>query len=88
MTGFVVGRDEAQLLRRAEAILDWLGRGEEEVEEALAQLRESWLVGTPDEIAERVAEYSAAGVTHVMLQHHLHEDDHALELMAERLLPG
>jgi len=87
MTGFVVGRDEEELLSRAEAILDWLGRGEEKPEQALAQLRESWLVGTPDEIDARLHEYAAVGVTHVMLQHHLHEDDAALELIAERSLP-
>lgn len=87
MTGFVVGRDRQELLGRARAILDWLGRGEEDAEEALAAMAESWLVGTPDQIAARLAEYSAAGVTHVMLQHHLYEDDAALELISERLIP-
>jgi len=88
MTGFVVGRDEQELLERVEAILAWLGRGEEGVERALAELRDGWLVGTPDEIAARLGEYAQAGVTHVMLQHHLYEDDAALELIAERLLAG
>lgn len=87
MTGFVVGRDEDELLLRASAILDWLGRGDEDVDQALAGLRESWLVGTPDEIDARLHEYAAAGVTHVMLQHHRYEDDAALELIAERSLP-
>jgi alkanesulfonate monooxygenase SsuD/methylene tetrahydromethanopterin reductase-like flavin-dependent oxidoreductase (luciferase family) len=88
MTGFVVGRDEAELLARGRDILDWLGREDDEIEAALAELAETWLVGTPDQIAARLGAYSAAGVTHVMLQHHLYEDDAALELLAERLLGG
>lgn len=86
MNGFVVGRDRDELLGRAAKIFDNLGREVDVVEEGLAELAKTWLVGTPDEIAARLDEYTAAGVTHVMLQHHLFEDDDALELLAERLL--
>ena len=88
MTGFVVGADEAELRDRAKEVLDWLGRPADDLDAALQELRASWLVGTPDQIGERLAEYGRAGVTHVMLQHHLYEDDAALELIAERLIPG
>lgn len=86
MDGFVVGRDRAELHARAERILTWLGRPADDVEAGLAELARTWLVGTPDEIAARLDEYRDAGVTHVMLQHHLYEDDAALELISERLL--
>jgi F420-dependent oxidoreductase-like protein len=85
MNGFVIGRDEAELVGRAARILDWLGREVEVVEQELEELRKSWIVGTPDEFGARLDEYTAAGVTHVMLQHHLYEDDDALELAAQRL---
>jgi F420-dependent oxidoreductase-like protein len=87
MNGFVIGRDHDELLARGARIFDWLGREVDVVEEALRELAKSWIVGTPEEIAARLDEYAAAGVTHVMLQHHLYEDDAALELVAERLLP-
>lgn len=86
MNGFVVGRDRAELHARGERILSWLGRPADDVEAGLDELSRTWLVGTPDEIATRLERYRDAGVVHVMLQHHLYEDDAALELIAERLL--
>lgn len=86
MTGFVVGRDRGELLARAEQVLVASGREGDDAEAALAELSETWLVGTPDEIAARLDDYRDAGVVHTMLQHHLFEDDAALELIAARLL--
>lgn len=86
MTGFVVGRDRDELRARAGRILEWLGQDAGDVDAALAELARTWLVGTPDEIAARLGEYRDAGVVHAMLQHHLYEDDAALELIAQRLL--
>jgi len=86
MNGFIVGRDRDELLGRAARIYDHLGRDVDVVEQALEEEAKLWLVGTPDEIAARVEQYRDAGVTHIMLQHHLFEDDDALELIAERLL--
>ncbi|ADB52327.1 TIGR03560 family F420-dependent LLM class oxidoreductase [Conexibacter woesei] len=86
MTGFVVGRDRDELLARAQRILVATGREDADVEAALAELSQTWLVGTPDEIAARLDEYRDAGVVHAMLQHNLFEDDAALELIAARLL--
>jgi F420-dependent oxidoreductase-like protein len=86
MNGFVVGRDRQEVVGRGARILDRLGREVDVVEEAVRELGETWLVGTVEEVGAQLGEYTAAGVTHVMLQHHLHEDDDALELMAQ-LLP-
>lgn len=86
MNGFIVGRDHDELVGRAARIYDNLGRDVDVVEQALAEEAKLWIIGTPDEVAARIEQYRDAGVSHIMLQHHLFEDDDALELIAERLL--
>ena len=55
---------------------------------ALAQERsDRWLVGTVDELAERIEGLRALGVTRVFLQHLNQGDDEMLALVGERLLP-
>lgn len=53
----ICGRDESELVRRAEAI----GRD-------LDSLRDGGLAGTPGEIAERMAQWAALGVSRIYLQ--------------------
>jgi F420-dependent oxidoreductase-like protein len=70
------GRDEAELARRAEAI-GW----------DLATQRADGLVGTPDEIVDRIGAYAELGATRVYLQVlDLHDLDH-LELIASEVMP-
>jgi alkanesulfonate monooxygenase SsuD/methylene tetrahydromethanopterin reductase-like flavin-dependent oxidoreductase (luciferase family) len=49
---------------------------------------DSWLAGTPEQIAARLREYEAAGVQRVMLQHLLFRDTDALELIAAEVMPA
>jgi F420-dependent oxidoreductase-like protein len=70
------GRDEAELARRAEAI-GW----------DLATQRADGLVGTPDEIVDRLGVFAELGATRFYLQVlDLHDLDH-LELIASEVLP-
>jgi alkanesulfonate monooxygenase len=70
------GDTEAQLARRAAAI----GRDVDE-------LRENGLAGTPDEVAEKIGRYAAAGSQRLYLQMlDLGDLDH-LELVAEKVMP-
>ncbi len=70
------GRDEAELARRAAAI-GW----------DLAAQRADGLVGTPDEIVDRIGTLAGIGVTRVYLQvMDLHDLDH-LELIAAEVMP-
>ncbi|MEE1788595.1 LLM class F420-dependent oxidoreductase [Streptomyces sp. SP17BM10] len=71
-----VGRDDAEVARRAAAI----GR---EVDE----LKENGLAGTPAEVAEKIGRYAAVGTQRIYLQIlDLHDLDH-LELIAGAVAP-
>jgi F420-dependent oxidoreductase-like protein len=77
MHPFVVGASDGDVRARAEQLaeLGQPGAGE-------------GLSGTPDRIVERLREYAAAGVDRVMLQHLLHRDTEALELLAAEVVPA
>lgn len=76
MTGCLIGADEGELRDRARALGEWSGE-----ETDLDALRDSWIVGTVEQAAERLDAYADAGVERVMLQHPLHRDLDAIELM-------
>jgi alkanesulfonate monooxygenase SsuD/methylene tetrahydromethanopterin reductase-like flavin-dependent oxidoreductase (luciferase family) len=80
----VVGTDRDEVrdrLRRA------LGDGRD-VEEALVQAGDRWLVGTVDDVVERLAAYHDAGVSRVMLQQLDHADSEQTALIGDRLVPA
>jgi F420-dependent oxidoreductase-like protein len=83
MDGFLVGADEADLRARAERLAAWRGEAVD-----LRELARTWIVGTPEPIVARLREYADAGIQRVMLQHHLYEDDEALELIAAEVVPA
>jgi alkanesulfonate monooxygenase SsuD/methylene tetrahydromethanopterin reductase-like flavin-dependent oxidoreductase (luciferase family) len=76
MTQCVIGRDRAEVDER----LRELGRG--------PWRPEASLVGTVEEVAERLREYEAVGVTRVMCQHLLHRDLDMVELLGRGLAPA
>jgi F420-dependent oxidoreductase-like protein len=83
MTGVLIGADRADLDERARRLSDW--RGEQVDPAALAG---TWIVGTVEEAAARLREYEGAGVERVMLQHLLHRDLDAVELIGRELAPA
>jgi F420-dependent oxidoreductase-like protein len=84
MVTVVVGADQAELRDRIGRVADWQGRDQGEV---LDSLRATGVVGTVDEAAERLRELEAAGAQRVMVQHLLHEDVDAVELIGRELIP-
>jgi F420-dependent oxidoreductase-like protein len=84
MTGVVVGRDGADVERRASRLAERLGR--ESWREIVAE--PEWIVGTVDEVADRLRELEAAGVTRLMCQHLVHEDLEMVELLGRELQPA
>ena len=83
MHQFVIGRDEAELRDRAERLAEVTGSAAD-----VGELRRTALAGTPDEVVARLREYEAAGIERVMLQHLLHRDTEALELVAAEVVPA
>jgi alkanesulfonate monooxygenase SsuD/methylene tetrahydromethanopterin reductase-like flavin-dependent oxidoreductase (luciferase family) len=71
-----------------------VGRDRAEVDERLRELgRPPWkpeasLIGTVDEVAERLRDYEAAGITRVMCQHLLHRDVDMVEILGRELAPA
>lgn len=88
MNGGLIGADRDELRERGRRLAAWRGEHPEDIDAHLAELARTWIVGTPDEVLARLRAYEAAGVTRVMIQHHLHDDLDALALWAERVLPG
>jgi F420-dependent oxidoreductase-like protein len=69
MTGVLVGEDEADVRRRVGELFEVIGEGPETDRDAwLAERRTRWVIGTPEEARERVAQLAAVGVQRVMLQ--------------------
>jgi len=81
MTWFYIGRDDAEVRRRIEAAkaLD------PELDDGW--IRDECIAGTPGQAAERIAEYAAAGVQRMMLNHSFFDDLEPVELLAAEVFP-
>jgi alkanesulfonate monooxygenase SsuD/methylene tetrahydromethanopterin reductase-like flavin-dependent oxidoreductase (luciferase family) len=76
MTGVCLGRDAAEAERRAEAIAERHGTRPDPA---------TWITGTVAEGAGRLRELEAAGVERVYLQHLVHRDLEAVELIGREV---
>jgi alkanesulfonate monooxygenase SsuD/methylene tetrahydromethanopterin reductase-like flavin-dependent oxidoreductase (luciferase family) len=72
MWSCVIGRDRSDVTDRLAAWTELVGDAQGPP-----------LVGTVDEVAERLREYERAGVTRVMVQHLLHEDVEMVSVLGE-----
>ena len=89
MTSFLIGRDRNELRERAHQIGEVVPRyADLSPDEVLKAAAESWLVGTPAEIAEQIRKMSTLGIDLFMLQHFLLDDRDALQLLASDVLPA
>ena len=83
MHGLLIGADEDEFAERARRLGEWTG-----APMSPAELRASWIAGTPGEVIARLRAYAGAGVERVMLQHLLFRDEGALELFASAVMPA
>jgi F420-dependent oxidoreductase-like protein len=86
MTACFVGADRGEVLDRLRSFLAIRG-DDTDPEKLLAERADRWLVGTVDEVAARLDELRAVGVSRVFLQHLNHSDDAMVSLVGEKLLP-
>ena len=86
MTGVLVGRDEADVERRARALLASVNAAGLQGERWLDERRKRWIFGTPAQARARVAELAGAGVERVMLQTFLPRDLEMVALLGEVFL--
>jgi alkanesulfonate monooxygenase len=68
MVGTLVGETESEVRDRAAALLEAFGGDINDSASWLAERRERWIMGTPDQAAERIRAFEAAGAQRIMLQ--------------------
>ena len=86
--GYLVGRNETELLERAGAMREVIPRYREmEPSEVVEAARQTWLVGTPEEIADQLRPYLALGLNRWHAQHFLLDDNEGLELLMAGVAP-
>jgi alkanesulfonate monooxygenase SsuD/methylene tetrahydromethanopterin reductase-like flavin-dependent oxidoreductase (luciferase family) len=84
MVSILAGADDAELRERVGRLATWQGQASTDV---LDSLRAGGVAGTVDEVAARLRELEAVGAQRVMLQHLLHDDSDAVELIGRELIP-
>ena len=86
MTGVLVGRNQADVRARVADLMQAFGGQDQELDDWLAERRQRWIMGTPDEARARVKEFEAAGVERLMLQTFLPRDLEMVRLLGEVFL--
>ena len=81
MTTCVVGRDRAEVEERVGRVLAVTGSDDSVAE--VIEARPNWLLGTVDEVAERLKGLEAAGISRVMVQHLDHADTEMVAVLGE-----
>jgi alkanesulfonate monooxygenase SsuD/methylene tetrahydromethanopterin reductase-like flavin-dependent oxidoreductase (luciferase family) len=86
MVGTLIGRDDAEVSRRADDLLAAFGQQSGSGMDWLNTRRSRWILGTPDEARAMVKRFADAGVERIMLQDFLPHDLEMVDLMAEELI--
>jgi alkanesulfonate monooxygenase SsuD/methylene tetrahydromethanopterin reductase-like flavin-dependent oxidoreductase (luciferase family) len=86
MAGALLGRDAAEVARRADELLASFGERAASGTAWLDARRSRWILGTPEQARSMVRRYADAGIERVMLQDFLPLDLEMIDLMAEALI--
>ena len=85
MTGCIVGASEDEFRSRAAHVHAEKGSGD--LDEWLGELRESWILGAPDQVVARLTALGDAGVSGVLLQHQSPDDLEMLDIVMTEVAP-
>ena len=87
MATCIVGSDEDEFRERARNVLERTGN-DEDLDEYIARVRSQRIVGTVDQVIERLNDYAETGVDRVMLQHLDHADLDMVRLLGSEVVPA
>jgi F420-dependent oxidoreductase-like protein len=82
----IVGADEAEVRERAAALMAWEGEGGD-ADAFLEDLRANHLAGTPEQVLERLAVFTAAGIQRVLMHQLVHTDLGSVETIGREIVP-
>jgi F420-dependent oxidoreductase-like protein len=86
LTKTIVGTDENEVRRRATELMEWEAY-EGDPDAYLADLRATHVMGTPEQVLTRLAEFAAAGIQRVLVHLLVHTDLDAVELIGREVVP-
>jgi alkanesulfonate monooxygenase SsuD/methylene tetrahydromethanopterin reductase-like flavin-dependent oxidoreductase (luciferase family) len=86
MAGALVGRDTAEVERRADDLLRAFGERSSSGLDWLNARRNRWIFGTPEEARAMVDRFAEAGIERIMLQDFVPHDLDMIDLLAEELI--
>lgn len=87
VTGIVVGSDRGELEERAVRVAHAMGDDSSDPATALRALPDTWIVGTPPAVIERLEVLASLGVDRVMVLAPLHDDLDMIALIGREILP-
>jgi F420-dependent oxidoreductase-like protein len=88
VTGVLAGTDSRELEERAVQVARFQGEDASDPTTCLNRLPETWVVGTPARVVERLLSLESLGVDRIMCWVPLHEDLEMIELMGREVLPS
>jgi F420-dependent oxidoreductase-like protein len=83
----LIGVDRGELEARARRLMERRGQSGD-VGAFIEDLKKDRIVGTTQEVLDRLAEFADTGVERVMMQHLLHDDLEAVALIGEEIIPA
>lgn len=86
MVGALIGRDDAEVARRADALLAGFGESKANGRAWLDQRRNRWILGTPDEARAMAQRFADTGLERIMLQDFVPLDLDMIDQLAEALI--
>jgi F420-dependent oxidoreductase-like protein len=83
----LVGEDRSELERRGSRLMERRGQSGD-VGAFLGGLGRDRVVGTTQQVVDRLGQFAEVGVERVMMQHLLHDDLEAVALIGQEIIPG